>query len=705
MMKVNDRMIKQKSWNSRALDLGASIFTGVQSSFRKSSRTRRHACTGHVKNFIFCVHAHQPVGNFHRVFDEAYERCYRPFFDVIEKHPHFPLVCHLSGSLIDWLESQKPEFLDKLKVMSERGQIEFLGGAYYEPVFGAIPKHDLVGQIEMTRDRICGLLGAKPTGAWITERIWDPHLPEPLAEAGIEYTVLDDYHLERSAVSYPGHGYHRVRYGSDSIDVFASVRPLRYLIPFRHVDDSMNYVHSMNGGQDSVIVFADDCEKFGLWPGTHGLVYKQNWLDKFLTTVEEDPNIALHTFSGFRKKHRPAHTAKIPHASYSEMMEWSKGSFYNFFDKYPESRYMRDRMLAASAALQASRGRTRSEEWAKARDALYRAQCNCSYWHGVFGGLYLHHLRSAVFENLIKVDYWLAQGSGAAATGTGVSVESQKMGSGTRWVLRQKQLVSYIDQEYGASVEELDYLPLSVNLMCNLKRHREQYHRILTGNGSDCGNEVLFSIHQLLGCKDKHLSKYLHYDRFRRLSFMDHFFEAPVNEQTFVRSEYAEAGDFIGSPYLNSSVRHSAVAGSVAYERKGSLQLGEKKHPIKLIKTFTSKGQASLGAVYRVENTGHETLRFVFATEFNFSIGDNASPKRIRAGQTSGWIFEDAWRGIEVRLFADRTFEPLSVPIETVSGSESGLERNYQGTSVLLQRPVRLAPKQSAVFSIVLEIA
>src|ERR1700748_545419 len=40
----------------------------------------------------------------------------------------------------------------------------------------------------------------------------------------------------------------------------------------------------------------------------------------------------------------------------------------------------------------------------QARAELYRGQCNCSYWHGAFGGVYLPHLRNAVFQHLIAAD-------------------------------------------------------------------------------------------------------------------------------------------------------------------------------------------------------------------------------------------------------------------------------------------------------------
>src|SRR3989338_9561087 len=143
------------------------------------------------KSFIFCVYAHQPVGNFGSVFEEAYERCYRPFFEVLQSHPRFPIVFHMSGSLLDWLESERPEFLRMLARLAGTHEIEFLGGAYYEPIYGLIPKRDLIGQLGLMQKKLENLFGKKPEGAWITERVWDPDLVEPLASSGLRYTVLD----------------------------------------------------------------------------------------------------------------------------------------------------------------------------------------------------------------------------------------------------------------------------------------------------------------------------------------------------------------------------------------------------------------------------------------------------------------------------------------------------------------------------------
>ena len=82
-----------------------------------------------TKNFVFCVHAHQPVGNFGNVFEDAVDKCYTPFINVLAAHPAVPAVLHFSGSLLDWLESNRPDFLNRLRFLSQTQEIEFLGGA------------------------------------------------------------------------------------------------------------------------------------------------------------------------------------------------------------------------------------------------------------------------------------------------------------------------------------------------------------------------------------------------------------------------------------------------------------------------------------------------------------------------------------------------------------------------------------------------
>ncbi len=647
-----------------------------------------------VKNLILCVHAHQPVGNFGWVFEEAYEKSYRPFFEALDKHPKVSLSCHFSGSLINWLGSTQPGLIRLLKKMAEREQLEFIGGAYYEPIYGVIPKKDLAGQIELMRNKLKSLFGCHPEGAWLTERVWDPDLVKPLKRAGAQYTILDDFHLEKAGVRAPVTGFYQTKDGADVLDLFASIKDLRYLMPFHKAQETIDYIHKTDAGTESVFVFADDLEKFGMWPGTHHWVYEEGWLDEMLRLLEEDKTIKLYTFSQFRRHFHAKGFVSVPHASYSEMMEWSGGSFYNFFDKYPESRYMRDRMWKVSKDLEklsAKNGALPASE--EARAALYRAQCNCSYWHGVFGGLYLHHLRSAVFENLIQAEEIITKLSHKSRKNHPPIIQRQKLDTGDRWQIRQKEIVAFFNPRYGASLEEFDYLPKAVNLMCNIQRHRESYHEVVLKKRPSAAripSTVPLSIHEMLGAKEKDLEKHLYYDPYKRLSFMDHFFQEEIGTEEFGRASYEEVGDFIGALY-RLHPGSSKAAKALHFERKGYLMLHSQRHSLRLKKVMTPRGASALRAHYYLKNQSAKPVQFVFGVEFNFSIGDEYARKGLYEKNIKEWIFNDSWRGLRIKLNSKDPLTLIASPVETVSESESGLEKTYQELGVLIQRPFYLA--------------
>lgn len=656
------------------------------------------------KSLIFCVHSHQPVGNFDSVFNEAFERSYRPFFEVLDKHPRVVIACHFSGSLIDWLEAHKPDFMDTLGKMAGRGQLEFVGGGYYEPIYGLIPKRDLAGQIRVMSEKIRTRFGKTPDGAWLTERVWDPDLTVSLADAGVKYTILDDFHFEKAGKRPPVTGYYRTTSGGKGLDLFASMKQLRYLVPFRKAEESLEFIHSTAASPQDVFVFADDCEKFGMWPGTFDWVYNQGWLDHFLSLIEKDDSIQIYTFAQFRKKFKPKGLVKVPHASYSEMMEWSGGRFYNFLNKYPESRYMRDRMWQVSQAIAKDAAASNGSKplVQKAKENLYKAQCNCPYWHGVFGGLYLHHLRASVFENLIQAESLLQARSKKQAAS---EIRRVKLDSGERWQLRQKDLVSFFNARYGASLEELDFIPKSVNLMCNIQRRQEPYHEtVLNKKPSAVPSTEPLSIHQILGSKEAGLEGHLHYDRYHRFSFLDHVFAMPITLKMFGESSYEECGDFVGALF-KARVKAGKGPKKILFERKGFVELNGRRHPVHITKSVCPKDRNGLEVVYQVTNRSRAPIRFVFGTELNFSIGDNTAVKGLDQKQVREWVFNDSWRGLAIRVETHPPVDLLAAPVETVSESELGLERTYQELGLLLQRDFELKPNETGEHKLTLTVS
>jgi len=387
-------------------------------------------------NFIFGLHCHQPVGNFDHVFREATEKSYKPFLEVAERHPSVKLTLHYTGILLEWLKANDPAVLAMIKKMVARGQVEMMTGGFYEPILAVIPDADKVGQIRKQTEWLKREFGANARGMWLAERVWEPHLPKVLREAGVEYLTVDDSHFKASGIMGEAlTGRYVTEEQGATVEVFPILETLRYLTPFRAAHETIDYLRTL-ATEDGVrcAVVADDGEKYGSWPDTYDWVYRQGGLETFFTLLEQNADwIKACTFSEYRAKTRPFGRAYLPTASYTEMGEWAQpapavaaleeamawmkqagkwdaygtflrgGYWRNFMAKYEESNGLHKKMLHTSRRV-ASLKAADAAVAAKAQDHLWQGQCNCPYWHGVFGGLYLNHLRTALYECIIAAD-------------------------------------------------------------------------------------------------------------------------------------------------------------------------------------------------------------------------------------------------------------------------------------------------------------
>jgi len=92
------------------------------------------------------IHAHQPVGNFEDVIEECCQNAYLPFVQMLEKHPAIRVGLHYSGSLLTWIEKNHPEYFVQVRRLVQRGQVEMVGGGFYEPILPVIPPQDQVNR-------------------------------------------------------------------------------------------------------------------------------------------------------------------------------------------------------------------------------------------------------------------------------------------------------------------------------------------------------------------------------------------------------------------------------------------------------------------------------------------------------------------------------------------------------------------------------
>ncbi|MDW8467043.1 MAG: DUF1925 domain-containing protein [Chloroherpetonaceae bacterium] len=362
-------------------------------------------------NLIFGTHNHQPIGNFNSVFEDAYQRAYKPFLNVFEKFPNLKISKHYTGILFEWLLEKHPDFFDQLRALVKRGNIELISGGFYEPILAVIPDEDKIGQIEKLTKFIKKHFGFRAEGLWLAERIWEQHLTKPLAQAGIQYVILDDTHFKYAGLSDEQLlGYYITEEQGYTTNLFPISKTLRYTIPFQPVEKTLEYLYSVaDESGERLVVFADDGEKFGVWPNTYEHVYvKDRWLEQFFKALDENRSwIRMMTFAEALRELKPIGRIYLSNASYAEMMHWSlptvksyrafeqfekalkkhhlldgndvfvRGGFWrNFMVKYPEANQMHKRMLEVSARAQALLAKGK-KVGSKVLDKIWAAQCNC----------------------------------------------------------------------------------------------------------------------------------------------------------------------------------------------------------------------------------------------------------------------------------------------------------------------------------------
>src|SRR5262245_59259400 len=136
---------------------------------------------------LLAFHNHQPDGNFDDVFHKGYDDCYRPLLDVIADHPAIKLSLHHPAPPPEWLAKNRPAYLNDLRALVTRGQVEVLGGGFYEPMLAVLPAADAQGQLTMMSKFCEERFGQAPRGMWLAERVWEPALAETIARAGLSF--------------------------------------------------------------------------------------------------------------------------------------------------------------------------------------------------------------------------------------------------------------------------------------------------------------------------------------------------------------------------------------------------------------------------------------------------------------------------------------------------------------------------------------
>lgn len=697
-------------------------------------------------NLVIGIHNHQPLGNFDHVIEDAYQKSYKPFLDVLKKFPGIRISQHYTGVLLEWLKKSHPEIFVELRSFIKSGQVHLMTGGFYEPILAIIPDKDKIGQIRKLNDYIKKNFKFKPAGMWLAERVWEQHIVKPIAECDIRFVVIDDTHFKYVGLKDEDLlGYYVTEEQGKTVDIFPISKMLRYSIPFQPVDKTIEYLRSIASEDGSrVAVYADDGEKFGVWPNTYKHVYQDRWLEEFFSALEENSDwIRIVHFSEVLEKIKPIGRVYLQNASYAEMLHWAlpaelflkyeefedklravklfdnyeefvRGGYWrNFLVKYPESNNIHKKMIRLSERAHALEHRGVNVD--RVLDKVWAAQCNDPYWHGIFGGLYLPNLRYPVYKSLIQAEVGLDK----LERKPKLTVTHDDFDrDGSEEILVESNVIdAYFKPEEGAAMFELDYKPIPFNLLDILSRRQEGYHnKLKQAVNSESNGDGVHSIHDLVVSKESGLEKLLNYDWYRRSSFIDHFIppDTGTTLEEFAAARYNELGDFVRKPYARK-IAHKRDQATIQFSREGFVNSSA---PVRVTKVFEFRaGSGSIVCRYKIENMDSAPLDVDFGVEFNFGLmagdahdryyeinGAKPSDPRLRSiGSTEGATsvsLSDEWQGLQAKVEVDKPLTLWRFPIETVSLSEAGFERVYQSSVVFLHSKIRLEKEYAVGFKL-----
>ncbi len=657
---------------------------------------------------VFGTSNSQAVGTDDEELERVYQRAYKPFIRTLYNFADLPVTLHYSGTLFQWLEKHHAEFLDVLAEMGGRRQIEFLGGGFYEPVLPMIPHTDRIGQIEHMTTFVRQRFGRRPRGTWITELVWEPSLPSALKNSGMEYTFLADYHFIAAGLAKDA--LYRPCITEDqgkTVVVFPICKRTRWKLLSETPEAVIEHLRALaDEDPQRLVVILDEGERFGVSEDSQRICYREGWLERFLSLVQENSDWLepIHP-SRYLKQATARKRAYFPATSYEDMMCWALpaarqkifqgisreiadeygrngyvygGFFRQFLTRYPESNLMYAKMQYTHILVNQIRGDKYRKQ--AAREELWKGQSHHAYWHGRPGGIYLNRLRKRVYSALIEAEK-VTREKGIFIPSI-VTVDFDMDGL-QEYLYQGQDLNAYVHTQ-GGTLFELDYLPVAFNYLDTLSRRRESYH-------------------------DREVAQH-GYDSYLRKAFVDHFFAAEAGVEEFARMRHRELGSFVDAVYTVK--KYDREQHTIQLEADGTVGSGGNRCRVRVEKRYRF-AEAEVTVEYRISGAGDSPVVTTFATEINISPAD-ADHGRVQltctdsSGEPADLPLEPAAVADcrEVRIYdepnrtvitlaASSTAGLWSLPVYAFAMSQDGVQPEFQQVSCLFRWTLSLEPGET----------
>lgn len=528
------------------------------------------------------------IGPEHKeIFEKDYENVYKPAAKFLYSHPEFRMSFAFNGVQIDFLQKEYPEFIEILRELISRRQIEILGGGYYDPAFPLLFPMDRTGQIEFLTSTLRSVTGKRPRGITLCASIWDYSLVSCFYNCGMDYVLLDNSLIPDEKQKF-------VPLIMSDKGKTISILPLYQEFKPEIQDDPRDYLNLISKkiakSSKNAPKPLKECVKGLNIQFTHEefqSLLRSGYLEKLYREISEKKD-----FFDFATPITLVKEAKLRIPVYiasgmsREVGQWGiepyravkadrhyPVSIYDFFQIYPQSRALYDRMLYVSMLVNQSHGDKLRKT--SAREKLWEAQNGDGFICTSKGAFVSATYRQQAYKKLTEAEKIARQCGEFKET----FVSYDYTGDGlNEYICRMNKYFAVISLGGGA-IRELDVLQNSGNFADNLNCVKEF-------EGYD--------------------------DNYERGLFIDHIFS---EDEFNAYIQNKPSGNGIFSKYIYSELDFSSQRKEVKLVAEAKFQNRQK---ISLKKKYVCYSSGMM-IQYILKNESGELLKAKFAVESSFA--------------------------------------------------------------------------------------
>ncbi len=409
--------------------------------------------------------------------ESMYNKTLKKIISFLYTHPKINFTFYLPGPVFEWIEKNHAEFLTLLSELVNRKQVEIIGGGFYEPIFPLIMPIDRVGQIEMNTTHIRKLIGKKPRGIFLGDTVWDPSLISSFKTCGLEFAIL---HHSLLPANEPEGKNLIVEDMGKTLTIIPYQKPIE---DFQNLPDSqkiLEKIKKLSESQNNAQYINDNHLYFTSFSVDElSILLETNWLEEICNLIEKSPLFDFSYPSLYLKNNSDCIRSFIPAGCPPEIQKWAtmpfkpnnsdkksvQSNIKNFLTTYQEVQYLYSRMMYTSLEVSQCRGDKIRKK--TAREFLWKAQTQDSYWFLGDSGIGCQEIRKNAYKNLLTAEKQVRE-TNLSLTDSVLSFDYDMDGR-KEYIIHQNDYNAFVSL-CGGMIFELDLLSNSKNYCDTMRR-------------------------------------------------------------------------------------------------------------------------------------------------------------------------------------------------------------------------------------------